>query len=1632
MVLGVDRRTHDEEILTGRLTATDQPVQVRRYRSAYPSTRQLAVRRHALEVGARLDGLEGVALPLVVPGTGSDVVVSAAPELGELDRWMATDPPTSERLSAARGLATALASIHSRGITHNALAPWHVAVDRGPTVRIGGFEQASTLRSEASGAAELPASLHYCSPEQTGRMNRPVDARSDLYALGAILFELFCGRPPFTDEDPLVLVHSHVAITAPRLEDLAPDAPAGIGDVVAVLLEKDPDRRYQSAGGVAYDLSLLEAAGGPVELRTRDVVDQLILRDRLYGREQEVRRLEAAFERASGGVVTAAWVTGYSGIGKSSLVHELDPRVVRRYGWFAEGKFDLYQRDLAYAGWASAVAAVARQALALPDEELAGLRSELVAHLGDGAAALAGLDPSIAQLLEVRTPAAPATPTEAHARMAAAVASFVDVVSHQRPLVLFLDDLQWADLASLALLESMLVQRGDAPLLVLGAWRDNEVSTDHPLRSVLATLADAGIDTDLLVLEPLGLSDVERIVTDALGHDAGDVAGLASLVHARTSGNPFFVRQFLLAMHRDGDLEFDHEAMAWRWDVARATSRSSTDNVAELLEVRLATLPAPSKAVLQAASVVGTRFTLSSVDTLSGLDATACAQALDVALLEQLVTPLDEQYRYVVQAITAGRDEALDVDPSYAFLHDRVREAALDSLDDAQRRRLHLDRARALQASASQSPEVVVELASHLCEASALLVDPDARVEAAHLLGSAATHAKSNMTVAAAARFLDTAISLLPDDGWTTHADLALRLYTEAADVAYIDGRHDDAEAITSVVLERSSEPLDRVPVHNILIGVGVARADYARATQYALDVLEADFSIDVARHPSMAIVAAELARCRAALGRRTTAELLALPTMTDPKMSAVMGIFMKTATNAYWAEPNLVPVIAARMIRLSLEHGNHELSAYGYALYAMVSGGVLGAEATGYRYGRLSMDLLERRPDRSLTGRTALLWHGFVRHSRDPMRECAADLLDAYHEALAAGDVENACYCATVGYYASLLSGTSLPALTDRYAGYAEAVLRGGQEQTRGAISAWLQAVELLGGDRRTPVLAGDRVVWSERRARLAAAGDGTGLPTEGSAAAILAYLMGDVAGAEEHLALVYEHRDGAPGQAYLGPCFALYAAAILRRRGRGAKRRDDLPRLTWLRHLVRARARHNPGDMLGFLRLVDAEDARAKGHRADAVAAYLDAASHATAAGVGFLEAIALDEAGALEAEAGHDAQAAHLFGQAKDAWRRVGVPSRVSASADTVAGAEEGPGATTLGELDHRTLMETVQAISREIEVDGLVRRVVTIAMRSAGATTGCLLLVEGGKPKPVAAGALDGAGSIVVGACDVDADVGYLEAVVDFVVRTSSPLLVEDAVSNELVRGDRRQADAAKGSVLCAPLVQGGELVGAVYLANPHATGVFTERQLGVIEAICGQAAVSLRNARLYEEQRAQAESFARFVPMAFLDQLGRARIVDVGLGDAVSVDATVLFSDVRGFTGISEGSGAVASFELLNAYLGRVEPAIGRHGGFVDKYVGDAIMSLFIDAPDGAVQAAVEMQHALEVFNSERAGQVPLRTGIGIHAGPMMLGTVGSEGRLDTTAIGDTVNAASRLENATKEFCGAVLHLQPGP
>lgn len=1641
-VLGdlVHRSAHSE--VYRAVTDSGDKVIVKVHRAAWPSVRQLAVTRFAYDTARELDGLAGTIAHLALVPIDNDLALVTA-DIGArslnqvLRESGALDLPTALRIAISA--AEALSRLHDAGLVHNDVKPANLLIGPEPSqVTLIDFEHAARLSAgTAESVDHTGGSLGYISPEQTGRVNRAVDTRSDLYALGVISFEMLTGQLPFQESDPMELVYAHIARRPPLVADLAPEVPALIGTIVATLLAKNAEDRYRSALGLAHDLRrALQAVEVGIEpnfkLRMADVGNRLVIPDMLYGRAAELSRLHTAFERAAAGEAEALFVAGYAGVGKSRLVNEVQPWIVQHRGWFAAGKFDRYRRDLPYLGWIGVLRDLVRQALVLPKDRLELFTATLLTTLAGNGAVLTEVEPEVELLLGPQPPLPEVSPGEAQARFRRVFRRFITCFAGApHPLVIFLDDLQWSDLASLDMLEVILTDPQASHMLIVGAWRDNEVGADHPLQASLRHLADAAIIGERIDLAPLAAHHVHSLISDTLVDEPATTETLASLTFQKTGGNPFFLRQFIEALHRDGLITFDPSVPRWKWDTAAIESRSITDNVAELMASRIAALPGETRQVLELASCIGTIFDLDSLATVSEATRAATARALDVALSEGLIVALDTSHR--LAATVEEGDGPIEFNTRYGFLHDRVQEAAHGGMDSARRARLHLRIGRLLLARAKETDldERAVDIASHLLQAVHLITDESERLETAGICLRAGRRAKASMAVAAASTYLSRGLELVADTAWTTSYSLALALHTEAADVAYIGGRFDEIDPLAKAVLDHSRTPLERVPIHNIRIGVGVAQAHYAEATAYAVEVLKKDFGISLPDHPTMGHVVAGLVRLRLALRRYSTDDLLALPAMEDLESRAAMEILMKTATNAYWAVPNLVPLIAFRMCRLSLEKGNIGLSAYGYALFGMISAGAVGDVSTGYAFGQLAMDLLAKTGDRHLVGKTALLWHGFIRHARDPLRQCAAGVLDAYHEALDAGDVENAVYCGTVAYYTDLLGGRSVRRLSERYEGYVKAMLASGQEQTIYALQVWLQVVANLSDPARVEsVLVGDYIDFNARLADLLIEENGNAIPQGVSGAGFLAFLLDDMERAEHNLGLLWEYRKNAPGQTFLGPCLALYAVTLIRKERRGSANARDRIRLRQVLRDLHSRARRNPHDFAAFETFVAAEEARTAGKTDAAMALFHDAASVAESGGFTYLQALALELAAQIHRERGHGDLADELLGAATAIWRRYGAVARLRLLGDPEpAGLQDEvshPSADHLAGLDVRTLLDTVHAISGEIHLDRLMERVLQLALRNAGARQGMLVLAIDDELTTATAATVADDGSLKVeSGAEVD-EVSAPTAILDYVARTRRAVILDDASTHELFARTPYVLSRGTRSVLCTPLERTGELVGLLYLENDLGVGVFTEQHLGVVATIVGQAAVSVENARLFEHQRAQAEAFARFVPRPFLEQLNRRDIVGVELGDAVESDLCILFSDLRGFTTLSEQISMTATFKLLNEYLACMAPLIHSNHGFVDKYIGDSIMALFVGGADGAVAAAVAMQRALRDFNREQTKRPPLIMGIGIHAGPTMLGTVGSHDRMETTVIGDTVNTASRLEGMTKPYAAPVL------
>ncbi|HEX5946021.1 MAG TPA: AAA family ATPase, partial [Acidimicrobiales bacterium] len=1090
-------------------------VFVRLHASPVPSERDLAATRHAAAVGARLSAVDGVVPHVDLVPSGRDLALVTARVEGArpLRSSVGGAASLAELCRLGASVATVLGALHRQGLVYCALSPDSVFVDPTGAAHLADLGRATDVEAETPplfDPARLGAALTYVSPEQTGRVNRAVDARSDLYCLGLVLFELVAGSPPFTDPSPRSLAHAHIARRPPRLDERRPGCPVLLADLVDRLLGKQPEDRYATAIAVADDLRAIAddiAAGRTPSfpLGLHDVEPRLRLSDVLFGRDGELAALHGALDGAAAGGRELAFVSGYSGIGKSRLVNELHRPVAALDGWFGTGKFDLYRRDLPYAAFIQAAGELVRQVLTLPEAELDALSARLTDELRASAAALGELIPDLALLIGEQEPPGDVSPAEAQRRLEAGIRTLVRVVaSVEHPLVLFVDDLQWSDLASLRLLDALIDDGAASALLVIVAWRDNEVGPAHQAWDFVQRHRERAVN---LVLDPLGVGDVTEWLAASVHEETGAVADLARLTHDKTLGNPFFVRQFLRDLVVDDVLRIGGSGM-WSWDTATVERRGVSENVGDLVSRQVGRLPSGVRQALQAASCVGPEFDLDSVVGIIGGARDDAVVSLHAALRAGLILPRDDAYPY-------ASDHSAGINPRFAFLHDRVQEVGHESMRPDVRTAAHLALARRGMAEGDDDParvdELAVDVASHLSAGISALDDPAERIAAARWLVAGAVRAKAVMATEPAQVFLDHADALLPVERWATHPDLARRLHTEAADIAYIEGRFADIDRHAAPVLAHTTAPLDRMPIHNIHIGIGVAQNRWAEATRYAIDVLADEYGVALPYTPSLPAVAAELAKMRWQLRHWSIDDLRGLPPMTDELVDASMSLLMKTATNAYWASPNLVPLIGLTMVRQSIRHGNSGLSAYGYVLYGLVLSAVLFEAERGYRFGELAMEILDRFTARHLVGKTGLVHHGFIRPGVDPMATCGSSVLEGFHEAHAAGDIENAAYCAMAALYTAIVSGEPLPALTERLAPYVDAVRASGHEQTIYGTSVWLQAVDNLTADVIEPELRGEHIDFERRLGELLESETGNAVPQGVCAAGFLAFLLGD-----------------------------------------------------------------------------------------------------------------------------------------------------------------------------------------------------------------------------------------------------------------------------------------------------------------------------------------------------------------------------------------------------------------------------------------------------------------------------------------------------------------------------------------
>ncbi|MCA9604672.1 MAG: AAA family ATPase [Myxococcales bacterium] len=1531
-----------------------------------------------------------------------------------------------EGLRIAVELAAILDRVHGEGIIHADLNPSNVIYESvGHALTLIDFGLATRfdrkLTSDEPGM--LGGTLRYIAPEQTGRVDRTMDHRADLYSLGATLYHLFSGAPPFDLADPLELVHAHIARRPKPLDQACAWIEPPLSRVVMRLLEKNPEDRYQSARGVRADLETcladLRRSGAMrrFELGREDVPSGLRVPEKLYGREAAVATLVETWERAAGGAVELALVGGGAGVGKSSLARAVRTAAALPRVLWAEGKCD--RGNPPYAAIGRALERVIDRLLAEPPERVEALRTRMREEIGGLGNVLAPIVPSVGQLVDLEEDAKPLGEEEAEHRFQFVFRTFVRALCRpDQLLVLFLDDLQWAGPETLDLVEALATDGAAGHLVIVGAYRDEDTSA---LDRMCELLEGQRARVTRIALPPLGREALVALLVETLGSNAEELAALTTLVERKTQGNPFAIRQFLSTLYEEGVIRFDVERHRWDWDTSEAAALRIPDNVVELLRQRLERLAPEAVRGLRDAACIGPRFTLDALAALRDEPASETARSLAPAITNGLVMPLGAAAR----VIGSDAEEAAFSGVGLAFAHDRLHEAALELSDDAERRSIHLRLGRWLrdQGDAPRSDERTFEVVRHLLAGVDGMDDPDERAELVLLTLEASRLAMRSAASDQALAWLRRARELLPEDAWERDYPLALAISTELAEVACAAEDLEALDAAATEVEGRAKRASERARVVIARLKALIAGDQLEEAVALGLAALEA-LDVRFPRSPGVPnLILATLSVKWALLGKPVE-QLAHQEEMTDERVLAALHVLEKVAPAAFRVGGKLYPLIVLRIVQLTARYGAVPVSAFGYGGYALTLAGVLGDIDGGYAYGAMAKALADRFGDDRHRGSASSIFEMFIRHWKEPLSRSLDPFIEAWRLSASTGRVFEASWAQCYRLLWMEAAGIGLASVSRNLASWHDA-MRGdaGAERLARMLGRFVACLE---GEAADPtVLTGGDYDEQETLDH----GDETERAFYHQYKLRLALLFGDDAGALEHAAEL-EARMEALTSMPADPVARLYISL--------ARLRAGDPR--WAKATIKKLgvfATHCPANYAHKQALLEAELAAHRGRRDLARLAYDRAVSGAREHGFLQEEALALTLASAFYAREGSPL-ASILAAEARRAWRELGAVKVL----DVVGEPDPTPrllpqnGATVLttttdsarGSVDLTSVVRSAALVGAELQMDRLLERLLELVLQNAGADRALLFLAS--EEGLVLEAETTGEGVVRTGMhLPISSVREVCLPVIREVEHLREPFRIADAAADPDLATDPHAQASGVRSILGVPFVAGGRLRALAYLENHLTAGAFTAEKVQTLTLLASQVVFSLTNAQLYGElesaYRAQLElsrASDRFVPQGFIESIGHSSIVDVRLGDSVRKEMSVMFTDIRGFTSLMEGLPAGENIGFVNSFLRFAEPAILNNDGFVVEYLGDAILALF-DTPDQVVRAGVDMRKALPTLNARRAatGAAPVDFGLGANTAMLTLGVIGGPERIKAGVLGDGVNLAARVESLTKHY-----------
>ena len=1419
-------------------------------------------------------------------------------------------------LDIARQASSILAKVHQNKIIHKDINANNILYNpETEQVQVIDFGISSNfdLRTQQLGNPEnLEGTLAYISPEQTGRMNRVVDFRTDLYSLGVTFYELLTGRLPFEKDDSMELVHCHLARRPLPPCELDGQIPEALSNIVMRLMEKSASDRYQSALGLEADLrkcqEQLEEKGviEPFEIGAEDYSEKLQLSEKLYGCEEEEQKLIDAFERVGEGAVELLLVKGYAGVGKSSLVAEVHRPITERKGYFIKGKHDQYQRATPYAALLQAFSDWVEQVLTESMDSISEWKKILKEGLGEGINVLLDVVPQLELIIGERGHAERLSPAEAANRFNFVFRRFIQVISRKdHPLVIFLDDLQWADAATLQSLKLLMTDKENGYLLIIGAYRDNEVEEAHPLVFTLADLEQSQASMSFIEVSNLSEQHVGAFLVDSLQASPERVAPLAELMHQKTQGNAFFVNQFISSLYQEGFLSFNAANHQWEWDLEGIKKQNITNNVVELMAGKIGKLPDQTKYIVQLAACIGDHFSLEALSNVYGEGIVPTFHAIWKAVEEGLVIPLDNNYKLI-----AALDESseVSVNCNFQFLHDRVQQAAYQLLSEEQKVKVHhqIGTRFLLHASEEDKKEQLFELVTHVNMGAPLMTSKEERLQLSQLNRMAAQKAKDSTAYEAAHSYLENALNHLGAEGWSISYEESLLTHIEMAETAYLLGKREEMEEFVSKVLDNAEDPLDKVKAYEVRGQAYIAMGEMKTAVSNALKVLTL-LDVTFPKRPNKIHVLQGLAKIQWIMRNRASESILDAPKMEDLRVRAAVRILSSTAIAAFFANKTLYALFAIKQVLLSLKYGNAYTTPSAYGSVALIYTAVLKRYEQGYKFGDFSLRLMKKRNAKKLQARIAMIFHSvvspWVRHvaiGLEPLKE-------GFQQGLDSGDFEYGLHSALEHILCGIYTGREIGPLLETNIRFYAVAKQVDQRDPREVLQVMCQVLEnYSNADAPDPImLNGSYCNEEEEYAQWV---EGNSRSTLACANVLKLYTSALFERWESVDSLskkIHSYLDSVAGT--VAAPFANFSESICWL-GLAFETKDEQEKKRCIRQIkknqnqMKGWMRHAPMNLEHRYYLIEAELAALAVKEGKASRLYKKAIHLAQENDYPNDEALALERFANFCLRQGNLPVAGLYFRKAYIGYQKWGLKSKLvqlqekhyelllpeeipnltstqveviepsgrpSTVQNSMSSATKRLKNSTMNSsssgggvnmLDFSSLFKASNALAQEVNMQHLQEKMLEITLENAGAQLGIFIQNSEEKGLYIAAAHAQeeeaGREKNVQTGIDIANSKDIPRSMVNYVARTKKPLVLAHAVKDQTYAFDSYIKENECLSVMCFPVVSQGKLGGIIYLENNLITNAFTEDRLEVLNTLSTQMSIALENATLYNNLEAK--------------------------------------------------------------------------------------------------------------------------------------------------------------------------------